>query len=216
MGTSGDFCKDLDIDDSKCEDKTAPPPYGSFRAPISCLDKDVIDAILKSAIDPSSFINSHGPSVELSNSLNISASDGYNLLLETKTPVAGSSMFPRFDDSFFAKLISETTEGSNHNQHGACLKVHPDDTAYPWRNAVLMVEYDRGHEGHEKAAKFLERIVEGGYNAQGYYNYMGPPGMKKWRSYYFGENWQKLSNIRGKYDPMDVFGKPMTIESLGE
>ena len=42
------------------------------------------------------------------------------------------------------------------------------------------------------------------------------PGMKNWRSHYFGEHWPKLGEIRGSYDPKDVFEKPLTIDSLGE
>lgn len=119
-------------------------------------------------------------------------------------------MFPRFDDAFFAKILKETSGTSSHLLHGAPLKVHPDDTAYPWRSSALQVQFYRPEN------EFLKRIVEGGYEPQGYYAYLNPAGMKNWRSYFFGDKWQKLAKIRGKYDPKDVFGKPLTIESLGE
>ena len=90
-------------------------------------------------------------------------------------------MFPRFDDSFFSKLIRETSEGTNHLQHGAALQVHPDDTAHPWRNAALMIEYDSA-DGPNSADDFLTRMVDGGYTPQGYFAYLRPYGMKKWRS----------------------------------
>jgi len=215
--TSGDFCKDLGIDDDKCEDKPfnlllPNPTYA--RVPKSCNDKVVIDAMLQAAGDPSSFINSHGPSPELIDRLGFFPFISETLDYWSKVgPLsAGASMFPRFDDAFFAKLIKETSEGANHLQHGAALQVHPDDTAYPWRNAAFQVEYDN----EDSAKDFIGRILEGGYTPQGYYAYLNPAGMKKWRSYFFGDKWKKLSKIRAEYDPKDVFGKPLTIESIGE
>mmetsp|Transcript_30202 Transcript_30202/g.40117 ORF Transcript_30202/g.40117 Transcript_30202/m.40117 type:complete len:110 (+) Transcript_30202:1-330(+) len=109
-------------------------------------------------------------------------------------------------------MLSETAQYANHLQHGAALMVDPDETAYPWRNAAFMVEYETG----DIADSFLERIVDGGYTPQGYYAYLNPSGMKKWRSYFFDDKWRILSEIRAKYDPKDVFGKPLTIESIGE
>lgn len=212
--TSGDFCKDLGIDDDKCEDKPFDFSNSTYvRVPKSCNDKVVIDAILEAAGDPSSFIHSHGPSPELSDRLGLFPSISGTLDALSKGPLrAGASMFQRFDDAFFAKLIKETSEASSHLQHGAALQVHPDDTAYPWRNAAFQVEYD-----NEASAKdFIGRILEGGYTPQGYYAYLNPAGMKKWRSYFFGDKWKKLSAIRAEYDPKDVFGKPLTIESIGE
>jgi len=218
--------KDLGIDDEKCKDVPfAPGMPVTVRVPKSCTDKTVIDAMLIKAGDPSSFMNSHGPSPELLlNRLgpavtgSQSVSKGLDLLMNCKSPagqmksLAGASMFQRFDDAFFTKLLNTTVEGANHLQHVAALQVHPDDTAYPWRNAALMVEYDSSDEAKE----FLSLLVEGGYTPQGYYAYLSPIGMKKWRSYFFDDKWRKLADIRAKYDPKDVFGKPLTIESIGE
>ncbi len=221
--SSGDSCKDLGIDDENCEDLQVPVMalFGidnilSIKTPTSCIDKVVIDAMLESAGDPSSFMNSHGPSPEMASRFNPEISVEYFLKMHSEIPIlakAGASMFPRFDDEFFAKLLNETSEVSNHLQHGAALQVHPDAIAYPWRNAALMVDFETSNE---LAHDFLNRIVEGGYTPQGYYAYLNPPGMKKWRSYFFGDKWRDLTKIRAKYDPKDVFGKPLTIESIGE
>ncbi|GFH49798.1 hypothetical protein CTEN210_06274 [Chaetoceros tenuissimus] len=219
--TSGDFCKDLGIPDDKCQDDVRGGI--SYRKPKLC-NKVVIDAMMEKAGDPSSFMNSHGPSLEFldavreSNSLpfteNSTASEILQFIHELRTwkSNAGASMWPRLNDKLFAKILKEHPESSNHLQHGAALKVHPDATAYPWRNAAFQVEYS----SDEDAKTFLELLVKEGVPAQGYYAYLNPPGMKKWRSYFFDDKWKELAKIRAKYDPKDVFGKPLTIESLGE
>lgn len=221
--TSGDFCKDLDLDDEKCEEITDPAFDLPYKVPKSCNDKDVLNAMLEKAEDPTSFINSHGPSVKLTEywaplfaekyGIEPSSTAVYEYLMENGKSDPGASMFQRFEDSFFAKLLNETSGGADHLVHGAALNVKPDETAYPWRNAALMVDYDGGIEA---AKDFLTRFVEGGYTPQGYYAYLNPFGQKNWRSYFFGNHWRKLSEIRAKYDPKDVFGKPLTIESIGE
>jgi hypothetical protein len=214
---TGDFCKDLNIDNSHCEElfESNGIPY---QVPKSCTDKVVIEAILTVSDDPFSFINSHGPSIEVLNlafpslthpTLNDKIEAWGSLQLPSSS---GASMFPRFDDSFFTKLLNETSAASSHLQHGAALLKRPDETAYPWRNAALMVKYG----SMEQATDFIGRMLKGGYKPQGYYNYLSPPGMKNWRSYFFGDNWQRLAEIRSKYDPKDVFGKPLVVESLGE
>lgn len=47
---------------------------------------------------------------------------------------------------------------------------------------------------------------------RGFYNYMHPPGNPNWREYYFGSNYQRLSEIKAKYDGTNVFGNPMQVE----
>uniref|UniRef100_A0A7S4QZ26 FAD-binding PCMH-type domain-containing protein n=2 Tax=Ditylum brightwellii TaxID=49249 RepID=A0A7S4QZ26_9STRA len=226
--TSGDFCKDLGLDDDKCEDGKLfffgiSADTLTSKIPKLCTDKDVIDAMLNAAGDPSGFMNSHGPSVQIFEQLAqlvvpaLPVKEVIQWWMDTRSQdrgpgSAGASMFQRFDGSFFAKMLSETAQYSNHLQHGAALMVDPDETAYPWRNAAFMVEYETG----DIADSFLERIVDGGYTPQGYYAYLNPSGMKKWRSYFFDDKWRILSEIRAKYDPKDVFGKPLTIESIGE
>ncbi len=74
-----------------------------------------------------------------------------------------------------------------------------------------MIDFE---QSNEKAHDFLRRLVEGGYTPQGYYAYLNLPGMQNWRSYFFDNKWRELMKIRSKYDPTDVFGKPLTIESI--
>ncbi|GFH49989.1 hypothetical protein CTEN210_06465 [Chaetoceros tenuissimus] len=212
--TSGNFCKDLGIADDQCEDdiqKLGIP----LRKPKLC-NKLVIDAMMEKAGDPSSFMNSHGPSLEFVDatrgSFNATVSGVVQLIQENSLSIAGASMWPRLDDKLFAKILQNHPETSSHLQHGAALKVRSDTTAYPWRNAAFQVQYSS-----DAAAKsFLELLIKEGVPAQRYYAYLNPPGMKKWRSYFFNDRWKDLTKIRAKYDPKDVFGKPLTIESFGE
>jgi hypothetical protein len=217
--TSGDFCKDLGIADDECGDDVQ---MGlPVRKPKLC-NKVVIDAMMEKAGDPSSFMNSHGPSLELVDHMreslpgaeNVTVSEALEKLFVDLSllSLAGATMWPRLDDKLFANILENHSERSNHLQHAAALKVDPDATAFPWRNAAFQIEYD----SDEEAKTFLELLVKEGVPAQGYYAYLNPPGMKKWRSYFFDDKWKELTKIRAKYDPKDVFGKPLTIESLGE
>ena len=176
--------------------------------------------MMEKAGDPSSFMNSHGPSHELVDLMgkswpgaeNITVSEATDVISTMRKGETGASMWPRLDDKRFADILGKYPKTASHLEHGAALKVHPDATAYPWRNAAFLVPY----YSDEDANSFLELLVNEGVPAQGYYNYLNPPGMKKWRSYFFDDKWKELAKIRAKYDPKDVFGKPLTIESLGE
>ncbi|GFH49768.1 hypothetical protein CTEN210_06244 [Chaetoceros tenuissimus] len=214
---SGDFCKDLGIADDECKDDVQ---WGlPIRKPKLC-NKVVIDAMMEKAGDPSSFMNSHGPSLELVDLIgkswpgaeNITVSEATDVISTMRKGETGASMWPRLDDKLFAEILEKYPRSASHLQHGAALKVDPGATAYPWRNAAFLVPY----YSDEEANSFLELLVKEGVPAQGYYNYLNPPGMKKWRSYFFDDKWTELAKIRAKYDPKDVFGKPLTIESLGE
>ncbi|GFH49796.1 hypothetical protein CTEN210_06272 [Chaetoceros tenuissimus] len=194
-----------------------------FRKPKLC-NKVVIDAMMEKAGDPSSFMNSHGPSLELIDLMrknfpgaeNATVSELLKDSSEMLPGQGGGGMWPRLDDKLFAKILAKILQNHPkhvmHLQHAAALKVHPDATAYPWRDSAFMLHYN----SYEEAKTFLELLVKEGVPAQGYYNYLNPQGMKKWRSYFFDDKWKELTKIRAKYDPKDVFGKPLTIESLGE
>ena len=38
------------------------------------------------------------------------------------------------------------------------------------------------------------------------------PSIPNWRRFYFDQNWERLVKIKGRYDPLDVFGKDVTAE----
>ena len=46
---------------------------------------------------------------------------------------------------------------------------------------------------------------------QGYVNYPTPVGNPNWERFYYGDNAQRLSVIKRKYDPRNVFTLPIQI-----
>lgn len=48
---------------------------------------------------------------------------------------------------------------------------------------------------------------------EGYYNYLIPGEPPHWRQMYFGRNYPRLKQVKGMYDPLNVFGKPLTPET---
>ena len=46
---------------------------------------------------------------------------------------------------------------------------------------------------------------------KGYYNYMNPEGNPDWQNFYFGDNYEKLSVIKAKYDVTNGFGNPVQV-----
>ena len=41
---------------------------------------------------------------------------------------------------------------------------------------------------------------------------VNPPGNPNWRQYYFGSNYERLTQIKAKYDPLNYFGNPYQVE----
>jgi hypothetical protein len=128
----------------------------------------------------------------------------------------GGNMLPRTDDETLARILDETPYVRlNHVQHAAGMVPKSHDTAYPHRESALMIEFGGGDS---YSFEIMQNILRqyAGVDMQGYYAYLQPPGMQNWRTYYFGDNYEKLTKIRGKYDPLDVFGgsKPLTPESV--
>lgn len=102
----------------------------------------------------------------------------------------------------------------NHFQHGAPLQVFKDDTAFPWRGSAILSEFQFDQGAARDAVHLL--LKEAGVQLQGYYAYLNPSVMPNWRSWYWDDHYTMLSEIRGDYDPLDIFGKPSTIESIVE
>ena len=94
--------------------------------------------------------------------------------------------------------------------HGNPQTVGTSQTAFPWRNAGLLT----GNTTHAAVEVLLKDKAFGGdrYKLQGYYNYTSPE-IPNWRRFYFNQNWERLVEVKGKYDPFNVFGKPITAET---
>jgi hypothetical protein len=99
-----------------------------------------------------------------------------------------------------------------HVVGGNINSVAPNETAYPWRNAsIVFVGY--GNEQQfcwEQFSKVISRYQR----IQGYYNYLGHDISQNWEQLYFGENVQRIAEIRRLYDPYNFFTKPSVV-SLG-
>ena len=89
-----------------------------------------------------------------------------------------------------------------------------DETAWAWRDtAILASSFDANPENYEKLTSILaNKHYKDASKIQGYYNYMNPTGNPNWRYYYFGDNYDRLSEIKSKYDPMNYFGNPQSVE----
>lgn len=82
-------------------------------------------------------------------------------------------------------------------------------TAYPWRNASF-VFVGTGNDQQFCWEQFT-KIIRSYQPLQGYYNYLGHQMTRDWERFYFGDNAQRIADVRRAYDPLDMFGKPLTI-----
>jgi FAD/FMN-containing dehydrogenase len=99
-----------------------------------------------------------------------------------------------------------------HDFHGACARVAPEATAFPVRSEHFNVQVvthwsmDRPRDG-EAAPQWIESVKEklaplamrGGYP-----NILGPNERSRVRAFY-GSAAQRLSDIKRRYDPSDLF-----------
>ena len=90
----------------------------------------------------------------------------------------------------------------------------PSDTAFPQRNTAILVGSAMTAEEVTKVTNILvKEHYKGDPSAlQGYVNYPTPIGNPDWKKFYFGENYDKLSVIKRKYDPTSVFGNPIQVQ----
>ena len=189
---SRDICADMGLDGKYCYPGT-PPLNKAKELPwvdLNCESQVVIEQLLKKSGEPSSFINKHGgPGAPYTISLN-------GLLLP---PLEKKTM----------RNLGDFNLGFSHLGHGASQLLSPDETAFPWRNAGLLTS-----NISQAAVNVLlqDKAFKNDVNKiQGYYNYMSPE-IPNWRRFYFDQNWERLTKVKGEYDPLDVFGKPMTAE----
>jgi hypothetical protein len=193
---SSDVCADLEIDAKYCM-----PIPDSMNNKVDCTpDKEIYDAILAKMLDPESYLNRHGGNSEAPSN---SANGGIVMTkLEHETMVDLAKMgFKCF-----------------HFQHGAPMHVAKKDAAIPWRDNAIMMQF-RPTE-REFRGEFISRLAKdaayGGDadNLTGYYNYMFPGRDTNWEKFYFDDHSDELKKIRGKFDPMDRFGKPFYVDSI--
>lgn len=144
-GTARTFniCQDLGLDDRYCFSPIPDLPFINFISEETCYVHEVIEAILKEAKKPKSFVNRKGlpPSSVVASFFeqanlfpNISA---LGLSSETVGMGTGGLMLGKLQRKTIHELLENGEElDANHLVHGAPLKVAPDSTGYPHCNAV--------------------------------------------------------------------------------
>lgn len=182
-----DICADLGLDGKYCH------PFQHSFGPskeLNCDSEVVLKQLLKVSGIPTSFMNTGGTALNITAPLN-------GLLL------------PPLDDSTMERL-AELNVPFNHFGHGAPGLVPSDATAFPWRKSGILA----GIVNNAAVNALLEdkAFKNDANKLQGYYNYMSPE-IPNWRRFYFNENWERLVQVKGMYDPLNVFGKPITAET---
>ncbi len=96
---------------------------------------------------------------------------------------------------------------------GAINQVAPDATAFVHRNAVASIQYSAGWGSNAPASTiaankaWLQQAWTGMrpyVNGQAYQNYIDPT-LVDWQQAYYGSNLARLSEVKSKYDPHDLF-----------
>jgi FAD/FMN-containing dehydrogenase len=97
---------------------------------------------------------------------------------------------------------------------GAMARVGAQATAFAHRSAAIMVNVAAFYESlHERPAReawardFEEALRQGKANKGGgvYVNFLGEEGEGRVRDAYPGSTWERLSEIKGRYDPTNLF-----------
>ena len=92
-----------------------------------------------------------------------------------------------------------------------------DETGYSNREEFILLSFAGGGEmeKYEEVASILINKAYGGDSSKlrGYINYMNPVGTTggDWRTYYFGENYERLSEIKAEYDVTNGFGNQVQV-----
>lgn len=115
---------------------------------------------------------------------------------------------------------------TGHVLGGAYADKASDSSAYPHRDKYFIM--DGGMQAPSdlvafmpadvvaEALGFSDRFLTAikpflGEQEATYVNYL-QPAVANWQTAYFGDNYQRLQRVKGKYDPLGVFSKPYTVE----
>ena len=97
--------------------------------------------------------------------------------------------------------------------------IAPEDTGYANREEFWLVSFDNTapafkDDWYNKFTSILTNKVYGGdpSKIRGFYNYVNPLGNPNWREYYWGDNYEKLSDIKLIYDETNGFGNPVQVQ----
>jgi len=102
---------------------------------------------------------------------------------------------------------------------GAVNRVAPGATAFVHRNTLYGVQYytQWDNPGSASGVANQQRWLRSAYNSvhpfasgQAYQNYVDA-SLTNWRQAYYGANYPRLSRIKGRYDPHQLFNFPQAI-----
>jgi hypothetical protein len=143
------------------------------------------------------------------------------------TAVATTLFLDRVDRAV-ARTIVERLEASDAQMRvaqlrvlgGAIARVPPDATAYAHRDRRIMVNLAAFYVGPEDRAvrqawldEFEAAIRQG--DSAAYVNFVGDEGAARVRDAYPDPTWQRLSEIKARYDPANLFRLNQNIQPAG-
>ncbi|HEX2469680.1 MAG TPA: FAD-binding oxidoreductase [Candidatus Limnocylindrales bacterium] len=134
------------------------------------------------------------------------------------------TMFIDHVDGAVAKTIVDYLESSDASMRvaqlrvlgGAAARVPVDATAYAHRASRIMVNVAAFYEGGEDkprreawVAEFSSALQQG--DAGAYVNFVGDEGEARVRAAYPGKTWDRLTELKRKYDPDNLFRRNQNI-----
>ena len=141
-------------------------------------------------------------------------------------PVAASrTMFVETIDRSIAEMILDRLQSSSASMAvaqlrvlgGAMARVPVDATAYAHRNSRIMVNlaalYEKPEEKatHEAwVADFASALLQNDKGA--YVNFLGDEGAERIRAAYPGSTWERLVEVKARYDPANLFRLNQNIQ----
>ena len=91
--------------------------------------------------------------------------------------------------------------------------VERDETAYVAREEYSLLNLDSTDHYDKIASILVNKAYDGDVTKlRGFYNHLNPEGNRNWRQYYFGDNYERLSVVKAKYDETNGFGNPLQVE----
>ena len=91
--------------------------------------------------------------------------------------------------------------------------VERDETAYHNREEYLLLNINSKSHYDSITSILINQVYDGDASKlRGFYNYMNIEGNRNWREYYFGDNYERLSVVKAKYDVTNGFGNPLQVE----
>jgi len=203
-------CDDLGIDSEQfCDELTLDGFAG--RLP-KCDKPTVIEAIVNASLKPQSFMNR--PGYELT-------ADYFEQLYGNPIPTVtlkGGLLMPRLEPDVLLEL-AKLGISIFHLAHGAPTLIAPEETGYANREEFWLLAFDNAdleanNVWYNEFTSILTNKVYGGdpSKIRGFYNYVNPLGNPNWREYYWGDNYERLSEIKLVYDETNGFGNPVQVE----